>query len=96
MNTYWVYILCSQRNGTLYTGLTNDIVRRVYEHKIGFIDGFTKKYAVGKLVYIQKFYDINEAIYYEKCLKKWRRGWKLKLIEESNPQWVDLYDFVLL
>ena len=85
MSSYWVYILCSKRNGTLYVGVTKDLSRRVYEHKL--VDGFTKKYDVNKLVHVESFNDINEAIYREKCIKKWNRAWKLRLIEERNPDW---------
>lgn len=92
MKTYWVYILASSRNGTLYTGVTNDIIRRVYEHKQKLNKGFTRKYSIGRLVYIQEFNDVREAIYREKCIKKWNRAWKLKLIEEYNPEWKDLYE----
>ncbi|HBC71447.1 MAG TPA: GIY-YIG nuclease [Coxiellaceae bacterium] len=94
MRTYWVYILCSRRNGTLYVGVTNDLVRRVYEHKQKLVKGFTKKYAVDKLVYMEEFNDINEAISREKVIKKWKRVWKLRLIEQENYQWEDLYDLL--
>lgn len=88
---YFVYILASKRNGTTYIGVTNDLLRRVYEHKIGKIEGFTKKYKVNKLVWYEESGDINAAIYREKQLKKWNRSWKLKIIEEFNPNWEDLY-----
>ncbi len=88
---YWIYILCSKRNGTLYIGVTNNLMRRVYEHKQKMIKGFTKKYHVCRLVYAEKFDNINDAINREKCLKKWKRSWKLRLIEELNPKWEDLY-----
>ena len=77
MKRYWVYILCSKRNGTLYTGVTNNLVRRVYEHKQKLMDGFTKKYVLDKLVYMEEFDDINAAIAREKSIKKWNRLWKL-------------------
>ncbi|OJW71279.1 MAG: GIY-YIG nuclease [Candidatus Amoebophilus sp. 36-38] len=89
---YWIYILSSKRNGTLYTGVTNDLLRRVYEHKHKLVDGFTKRYHVTQLVYAEEFNDINEAILREKCIKQWKRAWKLKLIEEQNPNWKDLYE----
>ncbi len=92
MKSYWVYILCSRRNGTLYIGVTNNLVRRVYEHKQKLVDSFTKKYAIDKLVYTEEFNDINEAIAREKSIKKWNRVWKLKLIEQQNPEWEDLYE----
>ena len=91
MNSYWVYILCSKRNGTLYVGVTNNLIRRVYEHKQKLIDGFTKKYDINKLIYTEEFNDVYAAIYREKCIKKWNRSWKLKLIEQYNPEWEDLY-----
>ncbi len=95
MNSYWVYILASQRNGTLYIGVTNDLVRRIYEHKSKFIGNFTKKYNVIQLVYVEEFQNVNEAIYREKCIKKWNREWKLRLIEEQNPHWRDLYEDII-
>ncbi len=92
MNTYYVYILASRRNGTLYTGVTNELVRRVRQHRDGRIVGFTRKYRVTRLVYLEPHQDIEEAIRREKRLKKWRRRWKLNLIESFNPQWRDLWD----
>ena len=91
MNTYYVYILTSKRNGTLYIGVTNNLIKRVYEHKNDIINGFTKKYHVHKLVYYEQTNDINSAIQREKQLKKWRRQWKIDLIEKNNPNWDDLY-----
>ena len=88
---YW-YILASKRNGTLYIGITNDIIRRVGEHKLKLIDGFTKKYNVALLMYYEDFNDVNEAILREKRLKKWNRDWKIRLIESINPNWDDLTD----
>ena len=88
---YYVYIMASKRNGTLYIGLTNDLKRRVYEHKNSLIEGFTKRYTVHLLVYFEQHVDINYAIMREKRIKKWNRKWKLKLIEELNPDWDDLY-----
>ncbi|WP_397445368.1 GIY-YIG nuclease family protein [Polaribacter sp. R77954] len=87
---YYIYILASQRNGTLYIGVTNDLERRVYEHKTGLGSKFTCKYSVYKLVYFEAFQNINDAILREKRLKKWNRAWKLKLIEEENKDWQDL------
>ena len=95
MKSYYVYILTSQRNGTLYIGITNDLIKRVYEHKNNLIDGFTKKYAVHSLVYYEQYADIESAIIREKRLKKWNRKWKLELIEQDNPQWRDLYKDLL-
>ena len=88
---YYVYLLASDRNGTLYIGVTNDIVRRVFEHKSKAVPGFTKRYGVDKLVWFEIFDDPTSAITREKELKKWRREWKIQLIEEQNPQWIDLY-----
>jgi putative endonuclease len=91
MQQYYVYILASKRNGTLYVGVTNDLIRRIYEHKINLNKGFTKKYEIHDLVYYEIFEDIYNAIEKEKLLKRWKRKWKLKLIEKDNPNWVDLY-----
>ena len=90
--TYYVYILASKRNGTLYTGVTNNLLRRVSEHKSGAVDGFTKKYEVDKLVYFESTNDVRVAITREKQIKKWLRKWKIKLIEAQNPEWKDLYE----
>jgi putative endonuclease len=87
-----VYILASRKHGTLYIGVTNDLVRRVYEHKSKIVRGFTKQYDVTKLVWFEIYDDPTNAIAREKELKKWRREWKINLIERSNPGWVDLYD----
>jgi putative endonuclease len=89
--TYYVYLLASDKYGTLYLGVTNDVVRRVYEHKSKATHGFTKRYSVDKLVWFEIYDDATTAISREKELKKWRRDWKIRLIEESNPQWTDLY-----
>jgi putative endonuclease len=88
---YYVYILASRIGGTLYIGVTNDLVRRVFEHKSKFVRGFTKKYDVSRLVYFEQYDDIQIAIQREKQLKKWNRAWKVRLIEEKNPNWDDLY-----
>lgn len=88
---YYVYILCSRRNGTFYTGVTNDLIRRVYEHKEGLVEGFTKKYKIKMLVYFEHCNDINAAIHREKIIKKWKRSFKLDAIEKMNPNWNDLY-----
>ncbi len=90
-NQYYVYILASHKNGTLYVGVTNDLVKRVWEHKSDFVEGFTKKYQVHQLVYFEETGDIESAITREKQLKKWHRKWKLELIEKKNPSWKDLY-----
>lgn len=89
---YFVYILASQKNGTLYIGVTSDLRKRIWEHKNEVIPGFTKKYSVSKLVYYEIFEEIEDAILREKRLKKWNRSWKLKLIEEKNPHWSDLWE----
>jgi len=86
-----VYILASRRNGTLYTGVTGNLAKRVYQHKSGLVDGFTKAHDVSQLVYYEVHDDIREAITREKRIKKWRRAWKIRLIEEQNPAWDDLY-----
>jgi putative endonuclease len=88
---YFVYILASRRNGTLYVGVTNDLISRVQEHREGLVPGFTKRYTVKLLVYFEEHSDINEAILREKRIKRWRRKWKLELIEAQNPQWRDLW-----
>jgi putative endonuclease len=91
MKSYYVYILASKRDGTLYIGVTNDLIKRVYEHKNNVYKGFTKKYTIHILVHYESFSDIEAAIQREKQLKKWNRKWKLELIEEDNPEWRDLY-----
>jgi putative endonuclease len=88
---YCVYLLASTKHGTLYLGVTNDIVRRAYEHRTKSVDGFTKRYDVDKLVWFEIYDDIANAITREKELKKWRRDWKVRLIENENPDWTDLY-----
>jgi putative endonuclease len=90
--SYFVYILASQRNGTLYVGVTNDLVRRMSEHKGKVVPGFTRKYGVDKLVYFEQYASILEARARERVLKRWHRAWKLALIEKMNPQWRDLTD----
>ncbi|HHS14507.1 MAG TPA: GIY-YIG nuclease family protein [bacterium] len=94
MKQYFVYILASQRNGTLYIGVTNDLIKRVYQHKNNIIKGFTDKYKVHHLVYYETTGDIESAIQREKQLKKWNRKWKLELIEKMNPEWNDLTDSI--
>jgi putative endonuclease len=95
MKNYFVYILASKRNGTLYIGVTNDLVKRVWQHKNHVLEGFTAEYDVDKLVYWEITPDIVSAIKREKNLKDWRRSWKLDLIESINPDWQDLYDKIL-
>ena len=89
---YYVYILASRKHGTLYIGVTRDLIRRVYEHKGNFVSGFTSRYNVHLLVWFECYDDPVNAITREKELKKWRRDWKLNLIERTNAGWVDLYD----
>lgn len=86
----YVYILASERNGTLYIGVTTDLPRRMFEHKQGLLDGFSKTYGVSRLVYAEEHIRIDEAITREKQLKNWKRVWKIDLIEASNPDWQDL------
>jgi putative endonuclease len=88
---YYVYILASRRNGTLYTGVTSDLVKRVHEHKSDLVDGFTKAYGVHNLVYYETVDDVDSAISREKQIKRWKRAWKVELIEGVNPDWRDLY-----
>jgi len=90
MKNYFVYILASKKNGTLYIGVTNDLIRRTYEHKNNLADGFTKKYNVKILVYYEHTENIESAITREKQMKEWQRSWKIKLIEKDNPTWRDL------
>ena len=89
--TYNVYITANKKNGTLYIGVTSNLKKRIYEHKEGLVDSFTKKYKIDKLIYFETTNDINSAILREKQMKKWRREWKMKLIEKENPCWIDLY-----
>lgn len=90
--SYYVYLLASGRNGTLYVGVTNDLIRRVWEHKNDVVEGFTKKYRVHSLVWFETAESPEAAIAREKQIKKWKRAWKLRLIEVGNPQWMDLYE----
>ena len=92
---YYVYILANNRNGTLYIGVTSDLIKRIWEHKEKLAEGFTAQYGVDKLVYYEQFRDAEYAIRREKRLKKYNRKWKLDLIEISNPEWEDLYEELL-
>ena len=94
MKTFYVYVLCNKRNGTLYTGVTSDLIKRVYEHRNNLTDGFTRKYNVHRLVWYEPHASIESAINREKQIKKWNRAWKLELIEKNNPQWNVLYDSI--
>jgi putative endonuclease len=90
-----VYILASQRNGTLYVGVTSDLVKRVWEHKNDVVEGFTQKYGVHLLVYFEQCEDMMAAIVREKQIKKWNRAWKIELIESVNSDWRDLWDTII-
>ena len=92
MNSYFVYIMASRKNGTLYIGVTSNLIKRVWEHKNSLMEGFTAKYKVYLLVYFEVFENIELAIQREQQLKKWRREWKIQLIERKNFEWRDLYD----
>ena len=87
---YYVYIMASRKHGTLYIGVTNNLERRVYEHKNDLVEGYTEKYGVHSLVWFESTNDINVALLREKQLKKWNRAWKIRIIEENNPEWRDL------
>ena len=89
---FYVYILASRRNGTLYIGVTSDLLKRVWEHKKKLSEGFTERYSVHKLVYYEQFQDAESALMREKRMKKYNRKWKIDLIEKSNPDWKDLYE----
>jgi putative endonuclease len=91
----YVYIVASKRNGTLYVGVTSDLPRRIYEHREGIVPGFTKRYGVKLLVYYEVLDTITAAIQREKQIKAWKRAWKLRAIEERNPEWRDLYEDIL-
>jgi putative endonuclease len=95
MKNMYVYIITNERNGTLYTGVTNDLVRRIYEHKGQLIDGFSSKYKLDKLVYYELIDSEIAAIEREKVIKKWNRNWKKDLIEGFNPEWRDLYSDII-
>ena len=92
---YYVYLLASRHNGTLYCGVTSDLIKRMYEHKEGLVEGFTKKYGVKALVWFETHEDVNEAITREKQIKEWKREWKVEMIERSNPCWRDLHPELL-
>ena len=92
MRTYWVCMLCSKRNGTLYIGVTNDLSRRIFEHRNKLVPGFTSRYDVTRLVWYESYENVNEALQREKSMKRWMRAWKLEAIEKMNPDWRDLYE----
>ena len=91
MKEYFVYIITNKKDGVLYIGRTEDAARRIYEHKNGFVNSFSKKYNLTKLVYLEKYNDALEAAQREKSMKAWKRAWKVQLIEGENPEWNDLY-----
>ena len=91
-SAFYVYMLASDRNGTLYVGVTSDLVKRVWQHKEGFVEGFTKEYGVKQLVWYEQHDSAEAAITREKQLKKWNRAWKIELIQTMNPYWNDLYE----
>jgi len=90
--SYFIYILASKRNGTLYIGVTSNLLKRVDQHKHNLVEGFTAKYNVHQLVYYERYQDVNAALIWEKRMKKWNRKWKIDLIEKTNPEWKDLFD----
>jgi len=92
MKNFYVYILANKRNGTLYIGVTSDLIKRVWEHKNKLVDGFSKRYNTNILVYFEQATDARSAITREKQIKTWKREWKLELIEKENPEWQDLYE----
>jgi putative endonuclease len=91
MKYYYVYILASKKKGVLYIGVTNNLLKRVHQHKNNIAEGFSRNYNVHKLVYFEQTTDIKSALMREKQLKKWKRNWKIELIEQNNPEWKDLY-----
>lgn len=92
---YHVYIMTNKKDGTLYIGVCNDLVRRAYEHRNGLVDGFTRKYRLHQLIYYEAHNDPSGAILREKQMKKWNRSWKIELIEKTNPEWKDLYSDII-
>ena len=95
MSGGWVYIVTNRPDGTLYTGVTSDMPRRAWEHREGLIDGFSKRYGLKMLVYVERHDDIRDAIKREKAIKTWRRAWKVRLIRSANPDWNDLYGTIV-
>ena len=91
----WVYILTNRSNGVLYVGVTNDLIRRVWEHRKGLVEGFTRRYGLKTLVYFELYDDIRQAIQREKNIKHWSRTWKVRIILRENPEWRDLYDSLI-
>ncbi len=95
MKKYYVYILASKKNGTLYVGVTGNLMLRVYEHRNDLVDGFTKRYKVHDLVYYEEYGDVYDALSREKRIKVWKRQWKIDLIEKDNPEWKDLSSLLI-
>jgi len=95
MKVYYIYILTNQHNTVFYVGVTNNLIRRVYEHKNKLVKGFTSKYNINKLVYYEVFSDVRDAIYREKQIKSWSRKKKIEMIEKFNPEWKDLYEEII-
>lgn len=96
MASYYLYIMTNKPNGVLYVGVTNNLARRVYEHKNNLTQSFTSKYKLYKLVYFSETHDVYQAISFEKKIKKWKRQWKLDLINNFNPEWLDLYNSIVV
>ena len=92
---YFVYLITNKQYGTLYVGVTRDLVRRVYEHRGGFVEGFSKRHDLDRLVWYEAHGDVKEAIAREKLIKKWHRDWKINLIQADNPEWNDLYASII-
>ena len=90
-----VYILANKRNGTLYVGATSNLIRRIWEHKNDFVEGFTRRYGVHNLVWYEQHPTMHSAYWRERAIKEWQRAWKVQLIEEANPDWLDLYESIL-
>jgi putative endonuclease len=95
MKKYYTYILANKKNGTIYIGVTSDLIKRIWEHKQKLVPGFTQKYNIDKLVYCEEHNDVNLAIQREKQIKKWNRSWKIKIIKKQNPEWKDLYNDII-
>ena len=95
MKTFFIYILTNQQNGILYVGVTSNLLKRVWEHKNKVVEGFTEKYSVNRLVYYEQTIDVQVALQREKTLKRWKRDWKIELIEKENPDWKDLYEALI-
>ncbi len=91
----WVYLITNRRDGILYTGVTSDLLKRVYEHRQGNIPGFTKRHDLKHLIHYEAFDDIRDAIQREKLIKHWPRAWKVRLVHQANPDWIDLYDSLI-